>query len=600
MAVRAVETVKVTMPHPRRPERANRLTLHIACAAAGVFVTLGAWQAAAQDRDALRGEVPEDAVNAELLRRQQRENALRDNAQQQQSASDALPQRTTAPAYRPLSDGAVADDGEEAAPASDSVFADDAEAAGFSEPLPARGKAPSTARQRREAARDSLQPAETDRSTDRRRPSETATRIGQQADAEETTGAIERVEAVESESADRLDEGAEREEAIESIDRAPDENPYAPLGLRLGSFNVYTTLEQGLNWTDNVNYSTDPQSALQSETTLRLRAESDWAEHAAALEGYGTLRETLDGPKIDDNEVGLNGSLRYDFADDFRATGTLRYQYKPESASSPVVIEDAVSRPVRQTLEGTAGIEKDVGKLRLSAVAGITRDSYDDAKLESGGELSQRERNSTLANIKLRTGYEISPALVPFVEVEAGRRRYEVEVDAAGFQRSSDRLAARAGVEVDLGEKLRGEIAAGWLREKPDDDRLEDISGPTVDASVTWSPVRGTNVNLFGSTTVEGTTTPNESGSLLYTGRIAVDRQLRANLTGTALAGAAWRDYVGSNGHDLTLTAETSLTWWLNRYLGVTGRARHERVESNLEGRDTKTNSVFLGVKLQR
>ena len=107
-------------------------------------------------------------------------------------------------------------------------------------------------------------------------------------------------------------------------------------------------------------------------------------------------------------------------------------------------------------------------------------------------------------------------------------------------------------------------------------------------------------MTLFASTTVETTNTPDESGSLLYTGQLSVDRQIRANLTGRALLGAAWRDYVGSDGRELALTAEASLTWWLNRYMGVTGRARHEEVQSNLEGADTTTDSVFLGIKLQR
>ncbi|MCC6205099.1 MAG: outer membrane beta-barrel protein, partial [Hyphomicrobiales bacterium] len=220
--------------------------------------------------------------------------------------------------------------------------------------------------------------------------------------------------------------------------------------------------------------------------------------------------------------------------------------------------------------------------------------------LANGEVLSQKERDSLLATVKLRTGYDISPALTPFAELEVGRREYDVTTDSAGFRRSSDRLALRAGVELDMGEKLRGEIAAGWLRERPDDDRLSDISTPTLDANLRWSPERGTDVTLFGSTTVETTDTPDQSGSLLYTGRLSVDRQIRANLTGNASLGAAWRDYVGSDGHDLTLSAEVGLTWWLNRYLGITGRARHEQLESNLEGRDVKTDTVFLGVRLQR
>ncbi|TJW20226.1 MAG: hypothetical protein E5X59_42310, partial [Mesorhizobium sp.] len=40
-------------------------------------------------------------------------------------------------------------------------------------------------------------------------------------------------------------------------------------------------------------------------------------------------------------------------------------------------------------------------------------------------------------------------------------------------------------------------------------------------------------------------------------------------------------------------------TWWLNRYAGLTTRARTEKQTSNLEGRDYEAHSIFVGVKLQ-
>ena len=107
-----------------------------------------------------------------------------------------------------------------------------------------------------------------------------------------------------------------------------------------------------------------------------------------------------------------------------------------------------------------------------------------------------RRRTATRRSTRstLRTGYEISPALTPFVEIEIGRRLYDQEIDSAGFRALVRPLAARAGLELDLGEKLSGEISAGWLREDFDDDRLEPLSTPTVNADLKWSPERGTDV----------------------------------------------------------------------------------------------------------
>ena len=55
-----------------------------------------------------------------------------------------------------------------------------------------------------------------------------------------------------------------------------------------------------------------------------------------------------------------------------------------------------------------------------------------------------------------------------------------------------------------------------------------------------------------------------------------------------------------TGGHDLTLSAEAGLTYWLNRYVGLTTRARHERQTSTIPGRGYEANSIFLGMRLQR
>lgn len=397
-----------------------------------------------------------------------------------------------------------------------------------------------------------------------------------------------------------IDAGVQRTGSVEGMSRQPDSEPFAALGIRAGSFVLRPTLEQGLTATSNADSSYGGGSALLSETTLRLNALSDWRLHSASLDGSLTYRKTLSGAEVEDVRGNVEGTLNLDLGHDFTAFARLGYEAAPESASSPVIIGGTTSQPLRQTFEGSLGVEKALGKARLGLTGTAEREVYGDAELISGGTQSQKDRNSTLYSATLRGGYAISPALTPFVEFEAGRRLYDQRVDDSGYERSAIRLGARAGLALDRGEKLSGEFSAGWLREAIDDDRLESISGLTINADLRWSPLRGTTVGLSGATTVEGTTTPGESGSVLYSGRLSLDREIRSNLTGSAVLSAEWRDYVGSTGHDLTLGAEASLTWWLNRYAGLTARARTEKLTSNLAGREETTNSVFVGLKLQR
>ena len=586
-----------------QPKSRGRSKRETACALllATSVLALSAPAAVKAQELGLRGEVSESTIQQDQLR-----NAGKLGTAAAQSKS--TPADTSAPqmpAYVPASAGAVPDGtdatsttGGIAPPADNSAFSDD--------PVPLAKSPPWKPRQ------DDA-PDETAAIKPGKKPAANRTgKAGMAAvsgDADTTDAdqgevrvqpANQREKSLNADDRQPLDRGAERTGSIEGLDRKREDDPFAAAGIRAGSFVLRPTLEQGVTATSNADSSYTGTSAILSETTLRLNALSDWRENSASADGYLTYRKTLSGQQIEDLRGRVDGTLNIDLDHDLRAIAKLGYEAAPESASSPVVIEDTVSQPLRQTLDGSLGIEKDVGKARFGLTGAVEHDIYGDAKLSSGGTLSQKDRDSTLYTATLRGGYEISPALTPFVEIETGRRLYGQRVDDSGYERSATRLGARAGVELDMGEKLSGEFSAGWLREALDDDRLAPISGATVNADLKWSPERGTTVGLSGTTIVEGTTTPGESGDLLYSGRLSLERQIRDNLTGSAALGADWRDYVGSDGHDLTLSAEASLTWWLNRYAGLTTRARTEKLTSNLPGREETTNSIFLGLKLQR
>lgn len=500
------------------------------------------------------------------------------------------------PTYSPALDGALPDESADLEP--------------FDAPVQLRTEPAAP----RPAATPSLTPplpssavrrAPTSAAADQPRPSERTNMPGQDSAAESDAvpEGITRIPSIPADDPERymaVEREAERVEAIEEIDRDPEEDPYAPLGLRLGTVTLLPSIEQGLRWTSNAYSQPQARSSLLSETNLRLGMRSDWSRHAGELNAFGSFRRSLSGATVSEKEGGIDGNLRIDFADDLRGIVQGGYTLRPESATSPSLIGDVANRPSTQDLTGTLGLEKDVGKMRFSIRGSLDRTIYGDAELAGGGTVSQSDRNSTLALARLRAGYEISPALIPFIEAEFGRRYYDQEVDNLGYRRSANRLGAKAGAQIDLGEKLSGEIAAGFLTEKLDDSRLGSVTGAVLDANLVWSPVRETTIRLGASSTVETATSAGEAGSLVHSASLSAERRLRANLTGNLNFGASLRDYAGSDATDLTLSAEAGLTWWLNRYAGLSGSLRHETFKAADSSRDYRTNSVFLGVTVRR
>ncbi|WP_246730136.1 outer membrane beta-barrel protein [Nitratireductor mangrovi] len=544
----------------------------------------------------LRGNVSEDEITATLLSR----DGVRPG-QEAEVRQDVAPEP-----YIPVSEGALPETESGTDPARAGAAEDDPAPA--DDPFASDGLFTRSEPAGRVSVRERRRQPENE-------PRRASSRTGGELDgATEPEGEAEDEDVVEATASvrqptiDSLDEEANsgveaenpRTDAIEGRDFELEEEPYAPLGLRLGTFDVNATLEQGLRWTTNVDSSPTGEEALLSETQLRLQGSSDWSRHAARFSAYGTFLKSVSGADYEDPEGGFDAALDFDLGGGYSASAGLNYSLRPESASSPVIIVGTASQPLRHIVGGNLGFAKNVGKLRLAATGTVEREIFSDAELSGGGTLSQEERNSTLATIALRTGYEVSPALIPFAEVELGRRFYDLELDSSGYARSADRLALRGGVAFDFGEKLTGEISAGWLRETFDDTRLEAVSGPSVAAELSWSPERGTVVTLTGSTLVEGTTTAGESGSVLYSGLLGLSREVRANVLLEASLGADYRDYVGSADNETTLRAQAGATWWLNRHVGITGNVRHETFESTLPDRDWQATSVFLGLRLQR
>lgn len=547
-----------------------------------------------EDNSILRGRVDEDEINRNLLAQSQGTRS-----QPQDAPAGAERTVTPVPPYEPLSpsDGTTPPTQGNA-----SIFDDPPDAADIFVDVPIPAGRPKTALQRAEERRAALageaDPQQTESAAERRRREEERL-AGPGVDREERTGTV-RVGTVDSQVDRRLDPGVERVEAIEGLERRVEENPYDAVGIQVGTFILRPSIEQGVTVTDNVDYSPNGRDAVLSETTLRLNAISEHGGDLTAFNGYGIYRKSVSGQDYEYEEGGFDGRIERLIGDGYKAEGTVSYAIRPESFSSPVEITEAASQPIQQTLTASAGVSKDVGKLRLGVTGDVEREWYGDADLADGSTISQKDRNSTLATVTLRGGYEISPAITPFVEVTAGRRFYDLERDAADFERSANHLAASAGAEIDFGEKLSGEFSAGYVMEDLDDERLGTIGGLNMAATLNWSPQRGTVVGLTGSTEVEGTTTPGSSGSLLYAGRLTVERQIRANLTANAGVGLSYRDYQSTGDDDVIFSAEAGATWWLNRYAGLTGRVRHESLKSTLPNRDTRTNSVFLGLRLQR
>lgn len=383
----------------------------------------------------------------------------------------------------------------------------------------------------------------------------------------------------------------------------PEEDPYAAPGIPVGSFVLRPTLDVGL--TGQRENSAD---TLLGDSALRLDLNSDWARHELSITAEGQLQKTLNGEGLDP-EFAVDATGRFDLGATTTLTATLGYSYQeddPQSAAfiaatDPALIPavSGVNDPITQVLQGSLSLRQEFGRLFTEAGVSAAHETYGDAELSDGSSIPQSDLDNMTIDGRLRVGIEASAVLSPFVEATYGVRRMDETPDSGGADRDAVRYGLRLGTGIDLGEKLNGEVSAGYMVEDVADAALQDIAGVSVDASLAWSPRRGTDVDLQLATSTEPGGEAGDSGALLYLADLGVTHRLRANWTAEAGFTAEYRDD-RSKPDETTLGAELALTYWFNRFAGMTTRIGHEQVLSPDPEERSKTTTAYLGLRLQR
>ena len=405
--------------------------------------------------------------------------------------------------------------------------------------------------------------------------------------------------------------------AVDSGGAVDQSDPYVAEGLRLGTFIVRPTLEIGLSGTRSVSNSDagggagfveNTSNSYSSSNSLNLQVNSDWSRHFVALNLNGSLPVGISGDE-DDPTLDASATLGLDLSALTSLSLTGGYGYRtedPQSAAYQAAIDagapslSGINEPATQRYSAQATLDHDFGGLTAQIDAAIERLEYGSARLSDGSTISQSDLNSTDFDIALRTGYALSGVLSPFVEVRYGQRITDEELDSAGLARSATNYQLRVGTEIDLDEKLSGEIAVGYGVEKYDDATLADVKGAIADIALTWSPLRGTDVSLDASTSFEPSGSDGVSGSLLYATELGLSHRLTSQLTGTAGVGASYETFEGSAADETTLNGYVGLAYNLNRYLALTGRIGHEQIFSQDIAERESTSNVFVGMRLQR
>lgn len=383
--------------------------------------------------------------------------------------------------------------------------------------------------------------------------------------------------------------------------RRPDEDPFAPPGWRAGGLLLYPSFEAGVGYDSNPNRlgaRHEGSLLLRGEGALALR--SDWLAHELTASLRGAYSEFPNVQNASRPEAEGRIALRLDARRDTQIDLETRFKVDTDRPGSPDLPAAVTNRPVETSFGGSAGATQRFNRLSIGLRGSVDRASFGNAELNDGLSFDQGDRDYMQYALRLRTGYELTPGVQPFVAATLDSRLHDERIDHAGFARDSNGVTGQVGSSFELTRLLTGEIAAGYERRRYDDPRLGDLRGPVVDAALLWSPTPLTNVRFKAATTLAETTVIGSTGVVARSVSVEVEHALRRDVTLIGAVSLQRNDYRGVAIDERGFTASLKVDYKLSRSLVLRASVTHERLNSTVPGSDYTANVILVGLRLQR
>lgn len=375
--------------------------------------------------------------------------------------------------------------------------------------------------------------------------------------------------------------------------RTPNAAPFAATGINAGIWNFRPSITTGLEVTTDQNTTTTAVI-----TNLSLDADANLSAATMALNSQLTLRKAIG----DESDIDMTGNAALnasrDLSNHVQALAGVNFQRSRVSATGDLTTLNTTSTDTDlNTFSANFGLQNQNAKTQISGNLEISRDMYDDL-VTSGATIDQSDRNNTSITGTLRLGYEVSPAIAPFVQVATTRRIMDNKKDANGLEQSGYTLDTSIGTTFNLGEKLNGEASIGWLRTTFDDDQLETNDALTLNALINWSPRRNTTIALDVNTTSNAGIGTSAGNAISYATGLSISQQLRDNFAISARLGHTYLGRSAANDENqINLNAQAN--YQFNRYFGMSGGVEHQITKT--DGAENQSATTFrLGLTARR
>lgn len=343
-------------------------------------------------------------------------------------------------------------------------------------------------------------------------------------------------------------------------------------GVAVGSFLLFPELTLKHTYDSNI-FAANSNTVSDFYTTpgASITGRSNWSRHKLSFEAGIDSDNYLTNNSQDVYNYWLGFEGQYDLSPGNNIFGGVRHSRENEErgTANPLFSIDPTSYYSTKAHIGSA-LRNGPVVVRFGASA-ETLDYVTPSGLPIPGPSNNDDRDQFQYSVGARIGYELSPALMPFVQVATDTRDYNRSLDDYGYQRSSNGYRASIGAVWKPDAKLNAEAFLGKLYQRYDDDRFGSVDRPYFGASLTWKPQPTTRLQALIDRALDETTIPGASGSLDTTVAVDGEHAVSGNLVANARVSFSRNDYQGTSRNDKVAFASTGFRYYIDPvvFLGV-------------------------------
>lgn len=400
----------------------------------------------------------------------------------------------------------------------------------------------------------------------------------------------------------------ETAEPLEPLDIAEDpvletveEDPYAPVGVRLGGFLLFPELSAESIYNDNVFLSSiRPEGDWALALTPALRVQSDWSRHSleANIGGLYSFHERF---KTEDDETFTsNVTGRLDLRRNTNIVGSAGFSRALEDRGSSDFPTDSVERPLVRSNNWSLEGNHTFNRMTLTLRGDVATENYDNSIAADGSLIDNSGRDYTERRLTTRMAYEFQPGIEAFVEGSLNDRDFVEEVDSGGQLNGSSGHDVQAGLAFKLTGKLTGEASAGYALQTPDDPTLKDIDGLIFNAALEYKPIALTTLRFDAASEVAETVETGSAGSIERSVEFSIEHRPRRNIIVGASIGYENEKFSGTDETDEDWTFGLTGEYLFTPSVGLVVSYDHDRSMSSSPGDDYTTNEVRMGMRFRR